>query len=72
MPVVKSWFKDQFVHKEVAEAQALGVPAEQILDRCLQQRSPGVMGLMVQPYWGPGLDYPKGKHNPPFIYNMRQ
>ncbi len=56
-----SWFKDQFAHKEVAEAQALGVPAEQILDRCLKQTSPGAMGLMVQPYWGPGLDYPGAK-----------
>lgn len=56
-----SWFKDQFAHKEVAEAQALGVPAEQILDRCLKQTSPGAMGLMVQPFWGPGLDYPGAK-----------
>ncbi|MCF8113765.1 MAG: FGGY-family carbohydrate kinase [Desulfotignum sp.] len=56
-----SWFKDQFAHKEVAEAQALGVPPEQILDRCLKQTSPGAMGLMVQPYWGPGLDYPGAK-----------
>jgi sugar (pentulose or hexulose) kinase len=53
-----SWFKDQFARTEVAEATALGVPAEQILDRCLKQTSPGAMGLMVQPYWGPGLDCP--------------
>ncbi len=56
-----SWFKDQFAHKEVAEADALGVPPEQILDRCLERTAPGAMGLMVQPYWGPGLAYPGAK-----------
>jgi len=56
-----SWFKDQFAHKEVAEADALGVPPEQILDRCLERTTPGAMGLMVQPYWGPGLAYPGAK-----------
>jgi sugar (pentulose or hexulose) kinase len=56
-----SWFKDQFAHKEVAEAKLRGVPPEQVLDRCLQQTPPGAMGLMVQPYWGPGLDHPEAK-----------
>lgn len=56
-----SWFKDQFAHKEVAEADALGVPPEQLLDQCLERTSPGAMGLMVQPYWGPGLASPGAK-----------
>ena len=56
-----SWFKDQFAHKEVAEADALGVPPEEILDRCLERTTPGAMGLMVQPYWGAGLAYPGAK-----------
>jgi len=56
-----SWFKDQFAHKEVAEADALGVPPEQLLDQCLERTSPGAMGLLVQPYWGPGLASPGAK-----------
>lgn len=56
-----SWFKEQFAHKEVAEADALGVPPEQLLDQCLERTSPGAMGLMVQPYWGPGLASPGAK-----------
>jgi sugar (pentulose or hexulose) kinase len=56
-----SWFMAQFAHKEVAEADALGVPPEQMLDQCLKQTSPGAMGLIVQPYWGPGLDNPGAK-----------
>jgi sugar (pentulose or hexulose) kinase len=56
-----SWFKDQFAHKEVAEADALGVRPEQLLDQCLERTSPGAMGLMVQPYWGPGLASPGAK-----------
>jgi sugar (pentulose or hexulose) kinase len=56
-----SWFKDQFAHKEVSEAHALGVPPEQLLDQCLERTPPGAMGLMVQPYWGEGLTYSGAK-----------
>lgn len=56
-----SWFKNQFAHKEVEEAKALGISAEQVLNRGLKNTEPGAMGLMVQPYWGPGLDHPDAK-----------
>lgn len=56
-----SWFKNQFAHKEVDEARQLGIAPEQVLDRCLSRTEPGAMGLIVQPYWGPGLDHPDAK-----------
>jgi sugar (pentulose or hexulose) kinase len=56
-----SWFKQQFAHREVTEAQRLGVEAEELLNRCLERTSPGAMGLVVQPYWGPGLEHPNAK-----------
>ncbi|MCF6247158.1 MAG: FGGY-family carbohydrate kinase [Desulfobacula sp.] len=56
-----TWFKKQFAHKEVEQAKKIGIAAEEVLDRCLERTSPGAMGLMVQPYWGPGLDHPEAK-----------
>jgi len=56
-----SWFKKEFAHKEVQEAKKLGIPAEEVLNKCLERTSPGAMGLIVQPYWGPGLDHPDAK-----------
>ncbi|MCG8635581.1 MAG: FGGY-family carbohydrate kinase [Desulfobacterales bacterium] len=56
-----SWFKKEFAHKEVETAKSLGVAPEELLNQCLDRTEPGAMGLMVQPYWGPGLDHPDGK-----------
>lgn len=56
-----SWFKKEFAHKEVAAARTLGVAPEELLNRCLERTDPGAMGLLVQPYWGPGLDHPDAK-----------
>ncbi len=56
-----SWFKNQFAHKEVEEANARGTVPEKLLDQCLQRTPPGAMGLVVQPYWGPGLERPGAK-----------
>lgn len=56
-----SWFKQEFAHKEVEEALKLGVAPEEVLNQCLERTSPGAMGLVVQPYWGPGVDYPDAK-----------
>lgn len=35
--------------------------AEELLNRHLRNTTPGAMGLMVQPYWGPGLTHPTAK-----------
>lgn len=56
-----TWYKNEFAYQEVLEARDKGVAAEEILDRLLVQTSPGAMGLMVQPYWGPGLTLPTAK-----------
>ncbi len=50
-----NWFKNEFALKEVLEAKEKNVPAESILDGLLYKSPPGAMGLIVQPYWSPGL-----------------
>ncbi|NOX35476.1 MAG: carbohydrate kinase [Deltaproteobacteria bacterium] len=56
-----SWFKKQFAWKEVEKALKMGIPAEEVLNKCLKRTRPGAMGLIVQPYWGAGLDHPDAK-----------
>ncbi len=72
-----SWFKNEFAHNEIQMAEARGIPAEEVLNELLCQSPPGAMGLMVQPYWSPGLSQPSAKgaiigfgdvHKKPHIY----
>ena len=72
-----SWFKNEFAHNEIQEAEKRGVTAEEVLNELLCQSPPGSMGLMVQPYWSPGLSQPSAKgaiigfgdvHKKPHIY----
>ena len=56
-----SWFKNQFAQKEVEEAKAKGISAEEVLNGLLTKSPPGSMGLVVQPYWSPGLSHPSAK-----------
>ena len=56
-----SWFKKEFAHKEVETAKTMGIAPEELLNQCLDRTEPGAMGLIVQPYWGPGLDHPNAK-----------
>ncbi len=56
-----TWFKKEFAHKEVSMAKKLGIQTEEVLNQCLERTDPGAMGLVVQPFWGPGLDYPDAK-----------
>lgn len=56
-----SWFKKQFAHKEVEHANKNGIPAEDVLNLFLEKTEPGAMGLVVQPYWGAGLEHPDAK-----------
>ena len=56
-----TWFKKEFAHKEVEKAEKMGIPAEEVLNQCLERTEPGAMGLVVQPYWGAGLDHPDAK-----------
>ena len=56
-----TWFKNEFAHTEVERAARNGVAPEVELDELLKQSPPGAMGLVVQPYWGPGLNHPDAK-----------
>ncbi len=72
-----SWFKNEFAHQEIQLAEERGIPAEEVLNELLSEAPPGSMGLMVQPYWSPGLSQPAAKgaiigfgdvHKKPHIY----
>lgn len=56
-----TWFKNEFAHKEVEEAGKQGIRPEIVMNRMLEEAPPGAMGLLVQPYWGPGLNVPEAK-----------
>jgi sugar (pentulose or hexulose) kinase len=52
------WFKREFGGAEVARATELGVEAETLFDELLAATTPGAMGLVLQPYWSPGVRLP--------------
>lgn len=56
-----SWFKREFCKSEVEMAKKMGVSTEKILDEMLDQVPPGSYGLILQPYWSPGLKMPTAK-----------
>ncbi len=56
-----TWFKEEFAHKEVKKAKKKGISEEEALDQLLKKSPPGSMGLIVQPYWSPGLSEPAAK-----------
>ena len=51
-----SWFMNELAEHEVIEAREMGIPAEDLLDRRLQNIPAGSEGLIVHPTWTPGLD----------------
>ncbi len=53
-----NWFKEQFGHPEREAAQAQGVATETLFDELIADVPPGAMGLMLQPYWSPGVRVP--------------
>jgi sugar (pentulose or hexulose) kinase len=52
------WFKREFGANEVARAGALDIPPEALFEELLTASPPGSMGLLLQPYWMPGVRYP--------------
>ena len=56
-----TWFKREFGHEEIIKAKKKKVVPEEILNELLKQVPAGSMGLIVQPYWGPGLKEPSAK-----------
>jgi len=53
-----SWFKEEFGHEERRRAAEQGVEAEVFFDELVRQVPPGSQGLVLQPYWSPGLRKP--------------
>lgn len=53
-----SWFKKEFAHSESTLAQERGIEAEALFDELVNQVPPGSDGLILQPYWSPGLKVP--------------
>lgn len=52
------WFKREFGAAEVARAHDLGVDTESLFDDLVAATPPGSMGLVLQPYWSPGVRIP--------------
>ena len=53
-----SWFKREFAHREQALAAERGVAVEELFDELVASVPAGAMGLMLQPYWSPGVRDP--------------
>ncbi|SHN58664.1 FGGY-family carbohydrate kinase [Fervidobacterium gondwanense] len=53
-----SWFKKEFAHSEVREAEELNTFSEQILDKYLQKIPAGSDGLIIYPAWASGPEKP--------------
>jgi len=56
-----SWFKKEFGDKEVKEAKESGTCAEVLLNKTLETINPGCDGLMLQPFWSPGVANPNAR-----------
>ena len=55
------WFVSQFGQNESLEANIEKIAPEEILNKKIMEISPGSDGLILQPYWGPGLRRPLAK-----------
>lgn len=53
-----SWFKEEFAQIEQQLSSQLGVSAEQLLEESVADIPPGSDGLVLQPYWSPGVKVP--------------
>ena len=55
------WFSKEFAQKEIEEAEIQKMAVEELLNHNLATIAPGSDGLVLQPYWGPGLRRPLAK-----------
>jgi sugar (pentulose or hexulose) kinase len=53
-----SWFKQEFGHREQLLAKKRNISPEKIFDEMVNEIPPGSMGLVLQPYWSPGVKVP--------------
>ena len=53
-----SWFKTEFGLRELGIAEETGMEPEALFDELVEAVPPGSQGLVLQPYWSPGLRHP--------------
>ncbi len=53
-----SWFLDEFGVTELRKAEEMGEPPESLFEPLIAKIPPGSEGLILQPYWSPGLKSP--------------
>lgn len=53
-----SWFKQEFAHHEQKIAAERGIEPEALFDELVHAVPAGSHGLVLQPYWSPGLKVP--------------
>jgi sugar (pentulose or hexulose) kinase len=53
-----SWFKSEFGHHEQRLADERGITPEELFDELVRVVPPGSDGLVLQPYWSPGIKVP--------------
>jgi sugar (pentulose or hexulose) kinase len=53
-----TWFKHEFGLREQKLADEQGIEAEDLFDDLIRSVPPGSEGLVLQPYWSPGLRFP--------------
>lgn len=53
-----NWFKREFGLREQRIAAEKGIEPEILFDELLKEVPPGSMGLMLQPFWSPGVRVP--------------
>ncbi len=56
-----TWFVREFANQEAKEAAIQSMAVEEVLNERLMEIPPGSQGLVLQPYWGPGLSRPEAK-----------
>jgi len=56
-----SWYKKEFCTNEELEAKKLGVSTEEILNKMLPTVERGSNGLILQPFWSPGVTNPNAR-----------
>jgi sugar (pentulose or hexulose) kinase len=53
-----TWFRDNFGQPELERAAREGVAPEALLDQMIESIPPGADGLILHPYWSPGVREP--------------
>jgi len=53
-----SWFKNEFGLREQRLSAEKGIEPEVLFDDLVKSVPPGSQGLVLQPYWSPGLRFP--------------